>query len=569
MDNHGKSPISSVPWFTELCMGLILLVVFTTCFESAIEFREALLESGKQVFLIWTIETWFMLRVTVFVSNGLIGAKHRYSFRKARDFALKTLTNFVPKHINLIQFSYEMAPGKLHLCVDSTMAALVAFIQKHGGTATYIIMVTGIGRRGMRDRRIIEDVMRKYQCDSINVVIIHQGSSGNKNAAGKRRAFGEAFAYLNQDKVVLSYRPEDTALVVADGDSEVPKELIETFYENLLWNLSNEKKIGGVTIHNYAKLDSESPWLIRMYALRFLRRFYMMLAVANVLTGRCSAFLGIFVRDPEFQKILVNDLINHKSTHQQGSESINPFLAPLRGILSLIRLVIPVPKRTFETMTGDDKSSIYHVLKAGYNVQFNPDLYVICHEDLPRKNLWLPDVWFCQLPAFAVRYCRNTLNNHSRLLALGVERLGVLRYISLVFDRYFFWTPIIGLLSTPFLMAILGFDYIFVYVSWLILSRTFMTYIICFSAKQRWSAFYPVILYNEHTVLVLVKIWATVSAISSWTRQDVKAKSSGAKEEIMAFIAIITLMTTVIGVTSGALWAPGRQEFLAVLRFIM
>ena len=147
------------------------------------------------------------------------------------------------------------------------------------------------------------------------------------------------------------------------------------------------------------------------------------------------------------------------------------------------------------------------------------------------------------------------MNNNPRLQELGIKKLGPFRYFFTTTNRYFFWSPIMGIYSLPYLIDIFGLEYLSVYLSFVIMSRTFMTMVICFSARIPWSPFYPIILYYYHTVLVLVNMWANITAISDWTRQpnlDGVVKKFSILD-VMSFIIVNLVLFISLGFVAGAM----------------
>lgn len=558
MKNEEKSKISKVPLTSEINMALILLVIFIFSFEKALDFRSTFIDEHDSYFLIYGIQTWFLIRLTWFFTIFFIGLRFRSKFIKSKEISLKDGTYFKPKHIDVLQFAYGLPIEKLKICVSSMLTSLIDHYNLEGTTSTLVILITKEGKKANFDSDEIAKVVSNSKSRGVEVIIQPQGrevdlETRGEIEAGKRGAWVKGLNILQKYSKSMNYEGCETGLAVFDGDSQIPKELSKTFFRDLFSPLSLTKKIVATTIHNHTKVDTSSNWTIKMFNFRFLRRYFIMSAIPNVLTGRASAMLGIFIHDEEFKKILGSDLINHyESKKNKSIFGGNAFLFPLKIIINFLGVI--VPKLIFKTVTGDDKSTIYYVFKKGYKIIFNPLIYVICHEDLPSKTEWFPDVWIFQLPNYAVRYCRNTLNNNSRLLNLGYRQLGLLRYLLVFNDRYIFWSPLVGLISLPFLMALEGVDYFWVYFSWIIFSRSIMTMFICYSAGERWSAYYPVLLYNDHTMIVFVKLWALVSPISNWTRQNtVKIVRRDYYLNIFRYISLLLIIFCTIGVISGVL----------------
>ncbi len=436
-------------------------------------------------------------------------------------------------------FLHSIDPDVSRITIASHLEALLAFT-KDGATATFVILATNESKEGGQfwlDVKTTQEIVGEYSSDRIEVIIIPQVNK-------KRGAYKQLFDVIPSARNVSYYTPEQIVFWFVDGDSEIPKELRHCFFVDVARSLSVENKIGGVTVHNKVKVYSNSPWVIALMAYtKGPARSFVMQASPNVLTGRGSMIIGTIALDREFQKLVAEDLIN------------------LTGFL--------IPKKEFYSDTGDDKSTYYFVLMKGWNVRYNPDLYVVCHEKMKWFIEKLPNIWSFQHPSLAVRYCRNNLNNVQRLLRLGMGKLGFTRYMMNWADRHLFWTPLIGPISTAFLMNAWGFDYLYVYISWIVATRSLATFVVCMATKERWSPFYPVILIYIQNVLSLVKLWALVSARSFWTRQDKKMVNPEAPKEISAFIILATMIVMFIGIKTGVIWVPGFQELVVIVKSLI
>lgn len=545
-----KSKVSRIPPYTEITALVIFIVSAIFLINGAIEFTADLPDDDGTLFIVWNIQAWTAFKIGSFLIAGLVGWRNRVAFRKNKD-----KPGFRPKHVNILHFSFRLSDTTLITCVTSVMRMAVAAVAK-GMTITYIILMSDRGKLGSRDTWLINKIIPPLLVFGIQVYIEHQ-------EYGKRDGFDKAFLILNTQ--TLPCPVAETGLLVLDGDSEIPREFTSEFLVRIFAPLSLIRKVVATTIHNLAFVHSDSIGKIAEVLMRFIRRFWAMSASPNVLTGRCSAYHGTIAANPEFQRLLISDLINHQK-EEKGILEGDPLLAPGRLIVRIFGLAALVSQQIFFTLTGDDKSTIWFVLKEGYDIVFNPDLYVVCHEDIPHKIEWLPDIWCFQLPALAIRYCRNTMNNHARLLSLGIKRLTIPRYVSIMIDRFTFWTAILGLMGVPYLTWRFGFGYLYVYFSWVLTHRTFMTLIMCIAAAQAWSAFYPVIMYNYHTSLVLVKIWATVDAVSNWTRQRMEVVRTNRLSNILAFVIIVVFMFLVVGIMSEVVRIPDLFEFSVIFQ---
>jgi hypothetical protein len=553
-ENH----ISKIPISSDISLFIVLFLIFCLSYSVASDFRNEYMEEHEYYLLIYGIETWFAIRACWSFMIFIVGQRFKKKFLKDKEIQLQTGNYFKPKHIDVLQFAYGLPINKLIGCVSAMINAMVKHYEMTGCGFTLVILITKEGKKAMSDIDQIIKLVGRINTNGVEVFVKMQGREiiPDKDIEyydAKRGAWVMGLDIISKSSKSRHFKAEETGLCAFDGDSEVPKEISKYFFRDLFAPLSLKKKIVATTIHNHAKVESKSIWTTAMFKFRFIRRSFIMMAIPNVLTGRGAAFIQTITRENGFKKILGSDLIDHKSYKKnpklfEGNYLFFPFK------LVYVYLGLIIDRLIFNTATGDDKSTLYYIFKRGFKIIYNPFLYVICHEDLPKKTEWLPNIWIFQLPNYSIRYCRNTLNNNPRLLSLGVKNLGILRYLMVLNDRFLFWTPMIGPLSLPFIMYLEGSNYFYVYISWIIFSRTIMTLMICYAVNEQWSSYYVPILYNDHLMPAFVKKWGLISPISFWTRQSsMKVKTSDLSLNILRYTTLLLLILLALGILSGAI----------------
>lgn len=562
--NTEQSAVSKIPWYYELANSAFLLTLFSHSFQKAWEFRKKVPGNGKAEFLAWTIGTWFAIRFTVFISAWIIGWRNTVRFRKELLERWTNGTVFQPEHVSYLIFLFKIDIKSLVICASSVIRAMGHYCV-NGRTGTIVFLSTNLNmKEGERDIRVlqwIQKVLPKFP--GVQIAIVPQKQ-------GKRYAGMQGYELLEAatefDSFAARCPKGKRGIVLQDGDSEVPMEDLRTFISNIFAPICPEKGIVATTVNNRAMVDEKSPFRIGDFLLRFMRRDFLMRAVPTVLTGRCSAFWGEIV-DEEFQKAFMRDVINLKSWKRRPKIFTGePLFVPFR-LIGAITYFAFGPVVTFFTGTADDKSTIKEVLRRGYGIVYNPDTYVICHEDLKPAFKNLLDIYPIQVLGYWVRYMRNALNNLARLQLFGLKKLGGVRMFAVVSERYFFWTVVVGFISLPFIMKTVSWDYLHVYVSMIIFTRSMMTGIMCLATGNRWSSFYPELLYYTHTAGGFVKIWAWCDPVSKGFTRHATGKREIRFTSMLRFATVMAVLVTTIATMCSALGTTplGVKEVWAIL----
>jgi glycosyltransferase Alg8 len=215
-----------------------------------------------------------------------------------------------------------------------------------------------------------------------------------QDGTGKRAAMADALA------LVMRLRPPPHAqLVLMDGDTLLnPGDLSRSCRF-----LAAYADVGAVTTDN-RPLVKGSVLTREWYRLRMAQRDVLMSSMALsgrvlVLTGRFSVMRMEVARLPDFAQAVAHDSIVHWR------------LGPI------------------QMLTGDDKSSWFVVLKAGWKMLYLPDVRVDCAEELP------PGGWWRSTSALMLRWYGNMARNNGRSLALGPRRIGWFTWLCLLDQR--------------------------------------------------------------------------------------------------------------------------------------
>jgi len=250
------------------------------------------------------------------------------------------------------------------------------------------------------------------------------------DGTGKRDALAYGFRAISKERP-----PSDAIAAVVDGDSLLEKDLIEKC--SALFKL--HPNLGALTTDEICEV--EGNWTFKQwYSMRFAQRHIYMSSVALskrvlTLTGRMSMFRADILTDPEFIERVELDWIDHWRFGR------------------------------FKFLTGDDKSSWYHILSKKYEMLYVPDVKVLTIETPPSDDFFSSSIILMR------RWFGNMLRTNGRAIKLGPNVAGFFPWISIVDQRLSMWTALTGLTVTilaTFTVTKMAFVY---YLYWMVLTR--------------------------------------------------------------------------------------------------
>ena len=284
---------------------------------------------------------------------------------------------------------------------------------------------------------------------------------------GKRGALALGLEVLNR----LNF-PSDGVVALMDGDSELgfgSLQLCLPFFRLF-------PQMGGLTTNERPEVYGSylfSEWL----QLRFGQRHQYMCSHALsrkvlCLTGRCSFFRAEAALAPSFRNLLANDYIDDWLWGQ------------------------------FRFFSGDDKSTWYWLVRHGYQMLYVPDVMVTTIETISGS------VWERAYQNMR-RWSGNMFRNGSRVLGLGIGKVGFFTWLCVLDQRISIWTSLIspGIL----LIALLEGNELgaLLLCCWLLVTRTWYLFLVFWDRKSRLKLL--------HLPLLLISQWGT-SAIKIWTQ---------------------------------------------------
>lgn len=332
----------------------------------------------------------------------------------------------------------------------------------------------------MADQRLIKRMFELKHPDPNKVDLVFVRIAGT----GKRDALAEGF------RLIARYNPNPTdAVCVIDGDSLLEPGMLRKSLPFLAFD-----GVGAFTTDEVCEVVGARIFR-EWYSMRFAQRQILMSShglarKVLTLTGRMSAFRADIVINPEFIRRVERDYIDH---WRLGRVNF---------------------------LTGDDKSSWYHLLTHGWKMMYIPDVKVVTIETPPNPSFLASSV------QLMVRWFGNMLRTNGRALAWGPSRVGLWTWWSIFDQRISMWTSLTGLFSS-ILMAIFVDPMLLVgYFYWALLSRLILT-ITLLSVRQTVDWRYPLLLYYNQIVGSLIKTYIFFRMNrQKWTRQDNKGGAS-------------------------------------------
>ena len=308
--------------------------------------------------------------------------------------------------------------------------------------------------------------------------------------SGKRDGLAVGFRAISNTQVNLA----NSVVAVVDGDSILTDHCIERCYRFFSLN----PKLGALTTNESCELTEASRThqiYRRWYNLRFAQRHEFMCSVSLsgrvlTLTGRMSMFRGDIVGNPEFIDRVEFDFIDHWRLGR------------------------------FRFLTGDDKSSWYHVLKDGWEMLYVPDVKVLTIEQPPHQN------FYKGATLLMARWFGNMLRANTRARTLPKEVMGGYVWWLLRDQLISIWTSLFGLT-----LAIMGGLYygdtlFFAFIFWICLTRYLISALLS-TLHGQFSMSWPILLYFNQIYGSIVKIFVFSHMYKQvWTRQKTSLRLS-------------------------------------------
>ncbi|MBY0354621.1 MAG: glycosyltransferase family 2 protein [Rickettsiales bacterium] len=363
--------------------------------------------------------------------------------------------------------------------------------------------------------------------DHVKLSIVRIGGTG------KRDALACGFRAISMNRPAAG-----SVVAVIDGDSMLPEGILAKCAP--LFTLMPD--LGALTTDETCEV--EGRWIFReWYNMRFAQRHVFMSSVSMsrrvlTLTGRMSMMRADIVCNPQFIQQVEQDWVDHWRLGR------------------------------FKFLTGDDKSSWFHILRHGYPMLYVPDVQVVTIETPPDPSFINSSIVLMR------RWFGNMLRTNSRAIRLGVRPMGWFPWISIIDQRISMWTaltgPVLAILGTIFVTPLA----IFYYILWIAFTRYVIT-LSLLAARPYVSPWYPLLMYYNQMMGSIIKTFVLFRLDKQkWTRQNTTLSSnrSSFSERMVAFgsaymhVVSIMLFVTVLAMVTKVISMPDVQFWYLKLK---
>ncbi|MEM9199690.1 MAG: glycosyltransferase, partial [Pseudomonadota bacterium] len=342
-----------------------------------------------------------------------------------------------------------------------------------------------------------------------------------QNQPGKRMAIGLILRAINRSGV-----DPDDLVIFMDGDALYGNDVLE----KTLSLFGADPELQALTT-NEEVICYGPGWIADWLDMRFAQRRLAMQSHALsgkvlTLTGRMSVFRAQHMLSERFIRTIEADHLDHW----------------LWG--------------RFRFLSGDDKSTWYHMLTRRAKMTYVPDATVYTIEVIKENGLER------MIQNFR-RWSGNMLRNGSRAIALGPRKVTPFIWWCVVDQRIAMWTmmvsPVLALLAALVEPAVLWSALIWVAFSRLVLCLFLFRY------SRRVSLTWPFILYLNQVINASVKIFMIFHlSKQKWSNRGNQSAGGGAGlvarlQNLTAKAQLITAVSTflvAIGIYTGLLPAP-------------
>ena len=325
------------------------------------------------------------------------------------------------------------------------------------------------------DARLIRQIFAGMPYDMSRVALLIDQIPGT----GKRDALARSL------RLIARAAPTRHDVVIfVDGDSCVPEDIVAKSAP-----FFTDPEVGALTTDEAVEIR-DSGLFRDWFSLRFTQRQVMMSSMGLsgrvlTLTGRMSVFRADLATQPDFINLVQNDFIDH---WRLGRVNF---------------------------LTGDDKSTWFWLLKAGYKMAYLPDVASLSMETQPKPGFMDSAV------TLMIRWFGNMLRTNGRALALSPNKVGWFVWWSILDQRLGIWTTLAGPIS-----VVLGTIFIepFIlpaYIAWVLLTRYVFCGLLSLVRGTGFPITYPFLLYFGQIMGAAVKSFILFRLDRQrWTRQS-------------------------------------------------
>jgi len=453
--------------------------------------------------------TWFVLNI----SRAYIYKNHK--FKRIRQAEEEGGEELDPEHLFLLITTFRISTS---VTVKVYREAIKDAIRS-GYDVTIIASIVE-----MSEERLVRKIFLNLQPpENIKLVITRI------KGTGKRDALAAGYRVVANTPINLAR----SVVAVIDGDSIISEGLLRKC--SRLFGLDPE--LGGLTTDEDAQLPTKPQTLHehiydQWYKMRFAQRNISMSSISLsdrilTLTGRMSMMRANIVAEKDFIGTVQLDHIKH---WRLG---------------------------TFGFLTGDDKSSLYSIMKDGWKMLYVPDVMVNTVEELVNDNFFKGSL------ELMTRWFGNQYRTNSRQLNITNARSVVQTYpwYAMIDQRITRWTTPYGFFIALFGAISWGAYVFFAYIWWILLTRLLMIFLYRMS-RENIHPSWPFLLYYNQLIGSFVKIYIWNHLYKQgWTRQKTKAKAAADRYiewyyvvssngmlavELLVFVIIINILVQLL-----------------------
>jgi len=450
--------------------GWLLIITLLFCLAGLVDPNYINPEHKNFILLLGAIGMWRYSNAFIHYTRGMYFLHYKFPLMRKK---VDSLTDeAMPSHIYLVVTSFRIP-------AHTTFKVYQSVFREGIRTGAPVTVVISIVEKA--DERLIKDLLIKEAGEHSDVRLIIVRARGT----GKRDGLSHAFKAISRDMPA-----RDAIVGVVDGDTV----LLPDCVKNAVGFFKYLPSVGGVTTDEYCIVEGGtlvSEW----HTMRFVQRHINMCSMALskkvlTMTGRLSFFRAEIITDADFIAGIEEDHLNHWRLGK------------------------------FKFLTGDDKSSWYNLVRMGWDTFYIPDSKTLTIEHPPDKR------FFKSTRQLMYRWYGNSLRQNFRAVKmLGRKRLGLFATYVLLDQRVSMWTGLIGLTSSVILSVLVSIDYLFIYVFWILLSRTIIT-LTYITSGHGISPYYPFVLYYNQIIGSVMKIYTMFHLDQqSWTRQKTTLKN--------------------------------------------
>ena len=401
-------------------------------------------------------------------------------------------------------------PGRLHIQMTTyyeepaitrrVIGSIIGQIRKEGIPTTL-----WIGTGSTYDEEIITEFVKTHGADlDAQLVFLRQ------NQPGKRMAIGMILRAMNRAGIL----PDDLVIFM-DGDAVFGSDVLEKTCSMF----GADPELQALTT-NEEVICYGPDWIQSWLSMRFAQRRLAMQSHALsdrvlTLTGRMSVFRARYIVSEKFIRTIEADHLDHW----------------LWG--------------RFRFLSGDDKSTWYHLLSKRAKMTYVPDACVYTIEQIEGSGT-------ARMVQNFRRWSGNMLRNGQRAIALGPRVAKPFIWWCLVDQRIAMWT----MLVSPTLAILTLFvdpAYLLHCLIWIVFSRTVLCLFLFRYAREA-DMSWPFILYFNQIINAAVKVYMIFHlSKQKWSNRGNQSAGAGTSlvDRIKSWMALFQLSTAVVAFVSG------------------